>query len=1117
MAVTTDPLHNSDQPLQGTGDPSSLDDGSERFVLSVNPNIINKNDTNNFEAFSKGWRTVAVSSHELSKIIQRGCAFSYVFDEEIRKAENFLATEMLAVDIDGTLTLDEVLENPFVCQFASFLYTTPSHSIEKPRLRVVFFSKRPIEDAIELKSIATALALRLSGDLAATDAARLFYGSTNADVHFFNQTLQSTTLDDLTLQGEEYLKTKRSEDLVASSTYQSSRLLDPNLNVQLRNRSWVSLDSIRVKTSIFCPDHFDTHPSAFVSINHKGNTFIYCHCCQKTRWVSRPDPQYDFLSFEREVKRLAEIDDQTKVVSIDTPFGPMQELNQLGGRIHLSNERHFSIKKLTDGLTFVKSPKGSGKTTMMFDVLMPLREIVRGGDFSLLFLEDNEDSSEEPLYRATQTSFSILLIGHRQALIRELCKRLNLSCYLDDERETSTVSMGYKTGQAKRNLSERQTRYGVCLDSVNVVEASDYDLIILDECEQVLAHFLSSTIAARRDAVFRKFSSLLYKAKRVIALDADLSWISFMTLTDLACARSKDLSFQDKSTLTGTRGGLLGRSTVSKPISIFINSFPQSGKKLEMYQSKNLLLAHLLDDIEAGVKVFFTSNSKNQVDQLYAKFTNQFPEKNFLKVTSENSNSEGIQSILLDARNSLLTFDAVFTSPSLSTGIDLTFENDQIVFRRVYGIFQAKVNTHFDIDQQLSRVRHTEVTRCWVSHETFQFETELEVCSIDVMKEHLRANTFSYVDAIEIDLLEAESNSFLRMGALILSSDRASKNSLYKNFLHHKTNHAVDITIVGKDEKRAKDGARVAREGKQLSSVQRVEAILQANTLSQRQFIEISERLTQSLSISAEQLNSYQRHRIEFFNRVTDLKEEMVERYLDRHHTGVRLLEDVLLLSVECDRLDQADRLLCIMRQEEVERLFVERSLQTKIDKPRFLLANTLLEVVSETPLFSIDTQNEITLKPNLDVEISIDEMADFLVMVKKHLWVFDCFEIPVRKDLEEKPIRFLTDCLAFLSLEIVKTRVSQANNRKVYFYKLHPIRTTQTFELIERRRVLDSQDYIETYWQDVHQKHEIDDTVFTMVIDGGDRFEKVIWVPKQEDLSERFKKQGKTKPPDLI
>jgi hypothetical protein len=1104
MAATTDPLQVSDPPLGGNGDGSSSEGKTERFVLSINPNLINKNDTNNIEAFSKGWQTLAVSAHELAKVIRKGCAFSYVFEGEIRKAENFLATEMLAVDIDGTLTLDEVLENLFVQENASFLYTTPSHTIETPRLRVVFFTDRLIQDPVELKSISTALALRLSGDLAATDAARLFYGSTNAEVHFFNHTLQSSTLTDLMLQGEEYLKAKRSEEVVAFSTYQSNRLLDPHLNVQLRNRSWVSLDSIRTKTSIFCPDHFDTHPSAFVSINNKGNTFIYCHACQKTRWVTKPTPRYDFLSFEREVRSLGERD-QTQEVSIETPFGPMQELEQLGGRIHLSNERHFSIKKLTDGLTFVKSPKGSGKTTMMFDVLMPLREIVKGGDLSLLFLEENDDGNEEPLYRATPTSFSILLIGHRQALIRELCKRLNLACYLDDERESSTSSMGMKTGQAKRNLFERQKRYGVCLDSINVVEASDYDLIILDECEQVLAHFLSSTIAARRDSVFRKFSSLLFNAKRVIALDADLSWISFMTLTDLACARSKDLSFQDKSTLTRSRRQIMDQSSLSKPISIFINSFPQSGKRLEVYQSKNLLLAHLLDDIEAGVKVFFTSNSKNQVDQLFAKFTHEFPEKRFLKVTSENSNSEEIQSILLDAKNSLLIFDAVLTSPSLSTGIDLTFENDQIVFERVYGLFQAKVNTHFDIDQQLSRVRHTEVTRCWVSHETFQFETELEVCSIDVMREHLRANTFSYVQAVEVELLEAEENSFLRMGALILSSDRASKNRLYENFLSHKTNHAVDIKIIEKDENRAKDGARVAKHGKQLARLQQVQLILQADTLSQRKFIEISERLRQSQPVSAEQLSSYQRHRIEFFNRVTELKENMVESYLDRYHSGVRLLEDVLSLSVDCDRLDQPYRLLCIKQREEVERLYVERSIQTKIDKPSRLLANTLLEVLSETTLFSIDRQADVTFQPNLAAEVSIDDMADFLAMVKKHLWVFDCFEIPVRKDLADKPIRFLTDCLASLSLEIVKTRVSQANNRKVYYYKLNPDRTTQMFDLVRRRSELESKVYIETYWQEVHQKHGIDDTVFTMVIDDGDRFHRVIWVPKQEDLEEKF------------
>ena len=51
------------------------------------------------------------------------------------------------------------------------------------------------------------------------------------------------------------------------------------------------------------------------------------------------------------------------------------------------------------------------------------------------------------------------------------------------------------------------------------------------QCEQVLSHFLSDTIDFdARDAIFIGFKTLLQRAKRVIALDADLGWLSFETL-----------------------------------------------------------------------------------------------------------------------------------------------------------------------------------------------------------------------------------------------------------------------------------------------------------------------------------------------------------------------------------------------------------------------------------------------------------------------------------------------------------------------------------------------------------------------------------------------------------
>ena len=103
---------------------------------------------------------------------------------------------------------------------------------------------------------------------------------------------------------------------------------------------------------------------------------------------------------------------------------------------------------LLPGHVMVRSPKGSGKTTRLRQLLIDAK--------------------------------SILLIGHRRALIRHTCERLGLHCYLDDWPEPDMV---------------RHPRYGICLDSLTKIPAkASFDVVVLDELEQVLAHFLAETM-----------------------------------------------------------------------------------------------------------------------------------------------------------------------------------------------------------------------------------------------------------------------------------------------------------------------------------------------------------------------------------------------------------------------------------------------------------------------------------------------------------------------------------------------------------------------------------------------------------------------------------------------
>src|SRR5689334_13979876 len=62
----------------------------------------------------------------------------------------------------------------------------------------------------------------------------------------------------------------------------------------------------------------------------------------------------------------------------------------------------------------------------------------------------------------------------------------------------------------------RNPRYGICLDSVaKIPSTTKFDIVILDESEQVLAHFLSETMdrgGGSRDRIFVEFTRLLNQA-----------------------------------------------------------------------------------------------------------------------------------------------------------------------------------------------------------------------------------------------------------------------------------------------------------------------------------------------------------------------------------------------------------------------------------------------------------------------------------------------------------------------------------------------------------------------------------------------------------------------------
>jgi hypothetical protein len=148
---------------------------NKKLRLSVNTHFYDKVPKEK-RFYSEGFENVELTLDEIAEVINLGCTISYQYRDGIRKSENFLGTDFLAVDIDSGMTLADAFKHPIFTSFCSMHYVTPSHTPDEHRFRLVFALPRPICKVSEVKAAAYALTKRLSGDLKATDAARIFHG-----------------------------------------------------------------------------------------------------------------------------------------------------------------------------------------------------------------------------------------------------------------------------------------------------------------------------------------------------------------------------------------------------------------------------------------------------------------------------------------------------------------------------------------------------------------------------------------------------------------------------------------------------------------------------------------------------------------------------------------------------------------------------------------------------------------------------------------------------------------------------------------------------------------------------------------------------------------------------
>ncbi len=317
----------------------------------------------------------------------------------------------------------------------------------------------------------------------------------------------------------------------------------------------------------------------------------------------------------------------------------------------------------TSGLVGVKSPKGTGKTTALQNLIKVARSQGR----------------------------RVLVITHRIQLGKAICNSLNLD-WIEDVQESETQGM---------------YGYGLCIDSLHPGSKARFNpedwegaIVILDEVEQVLWHALnSSTCYHQRVRVLETLRELvqivLSTQGLLIAQDADLSDVSLDYLKGLA----------------------------EFPIAPWLvtNQWkPELGWDVSLYDTKNPapLVARMEAVIETGAvfvcvdsqKVKGKWSSKNL--ETYLKL--RFPDKRILRIDSESvADPEHPAFRVVDRLNQIIPdYDIVLSTPTIGTGVSIDVRGH---FKAVFGIFQG-VTPDSESRQALARVRESVPRFVWGAH-----------------------------------------------------------------------------------------------------------------------------------------------------------------------------------------------------------------------------------------------------------------------------------------------------------------------------------------------------------------------------------------------------------------
>jgi hypothetical protein len=1026
------------------------------LYLSIKTDVQGKLDKSNIgQKMALDWQNVQFNFNDFIDHLKKGHPYGYQWEFGIRKSDYFKKANLVSVDFDkGAISVDQFLSDPFVKENVAIIYKTHSYTENCHRFRAIFVLPVNIHDVHLIKAINKGLYKKLANifkfkdpndfiDTSTHDAGRFFFGSTESIVYEKEICINHSLYDELRILGSielgvivEPIKTIKSEITLSKLT-----------PIRIAHGDFVALQTLHSKQSVHCPFHSpDKHPSALVVHSESGVIGIHCRVCKTTKF-SEPYQKatYNFYKFDDLVKNNKNTYNKFHAFKgLELLFeGPLPK-NHEAYHFKEYDEQYINIDFKPKGIHLIKSAKGTGKTVLIEKIVNQAK--FNGQIFN--FEKNNKIYKEIP----------VLLVGHRQALLAETCKRLEITCYLDSK--FSDRDFNSRSNKNDLIKTHKPKFYGISIDSlISRMQGSSehFPIIIIDESEQVFSHFLADSLKKRVDNFF-VLAGLIQNASHVYCFDADMGEITIQGITScFDVDKNHDKKIRDILFNNHLRDLNLGKPNINNDQTSDINYFPEENistptffksdiyfhlntyipeaGNLVLFDSSNEIQGHLIESIKSNKKCFVVSNSKKIIDNLTAMIKRLFPALKVFSITSENSNQTEVRIKVTNMVSTVKTHDVILASPSLGTGIDISFENKERIVDCVYGIFNSKINTHFDIDQQLGRVRHPKNVYVWVCKKNSTLCTDERL-----IKASLKDNPNIYTDFYEINsdgiAYKTTSDPFMNLAYVIEKIRNISINQLKDNFIKLKKNNNWVIKHFKKDDYVRELGQIINVKGKLLNTVQKYDALMNAKDISYEDYELIRQKREKNKSILHSEYFEALKYSFKHFYKVEKIDEGLF--YFDNNgksREAIQLYE--IMTKTDLDLLRSRNDIQHYLRydfsidhKEKNNGPFnIER--QTKLHEK----AQVLKEFFEAAGIFQ-DRNFVLEQKWN---NTSLIKFKSLCNVPKKYANFERLFGIPRRRDIDYKTCTQFHSFLQVLRLDRILIERNRGNKNTAYTYKLDP------------------------------------------------------------------------------